>query len=31
MPSSDPKFHKAEILEGLGRSMNELLMIFIIG
>lgn len=29
--SSDPKFHHAEMLEGLGKSMSELLMIFIIG
>lgn len=31
MPSKDPKFHQAEILDGVGRSMNELLMIFISG
>lgn len=30
-PSSEPKFHHAEMLEGAGRSMNELLMIFRIG
>lgn len=29
--SSDPKFHHAEMLEGLGRSMTRLLIIFIIG
>lgn len=27
MPSSDPKFHQAEMLEGVGRSMNEPLII----
>lgn len=31
MPNSDPKFHQAEMLDGLGRSMNELLIILIIG
>lgn len=30
-PSSDPKFHHAEMLDGAGRSMNELLIIFRIG
>lgn len=30
-PSSDPKFHKAEILAGVGKSINELLIIFISG
>lgn len=28
VPSRDPKFHQAEMLDGLGRSMNELLIIF---
>lgn len=27
VPSSDPKFHHAEMLEGVGRSIKELLMI----
>lgn len=31
VPNKDPKFHQAEMLEGLGRSMNELLMIFASG
>lgn len=28
MPRSDPKFHQAEMLEGVGRSIRESLMIF---
>lgn len=28
MPRRDPKFHQAEMLEGVGRSMNEPLIIF---
>lgn len=28
MASRDPKFHQAEILEGAGRSIRELLIIF---
>ena len=28
MPKSDPKFHQAEMLEGVGRSIKELLTIF---
>jgi hypothetical protein len=31
IPSRDPKFHHAEILDGVGRSMNEWLIIFING
>lgn len=31
IPNSDPKFHQAEILEGVGRSMNASLTIFIRG
>lgn len=31
IPRSDPKFHHAEILDGVGRSMNEWLMILISG
>lgn len=31
MPKRDPKFHHAEIFDGVGRSMNELLMILING
>ena len=27
-PNNDPKFHKVEILEGLGKSIKELLTIF---
>lgn len=27
-PSNDPKFHKAEMLDGVGRSIKVLLMIF---
>lgn len=27
-PSKDPKFHQDEMLEGLGRSITALLMIF---
>lgn len=30
-PNSDPKFHQDEIFEGAGRSISELLMIFIRG
>lgn len=28
MPSRDPKFHQAEMFEGVGRSIRELLIIF---
>lgn len=28
MPSRDPKFHQAEMLDGVGRSIRELLIIF---
>lgn len=28
MPRSDPKFHQVEMLEGVGRSIRESLMIF---
>ena len=28
IPTRDPKFHKVEILEGLGKSIKELLTIF---
>ena len=28
MPKRDPKFHQAEIFEGVGRSIRELLTIF---
>ena len=28
MPRRDPKFHHAEMLEGAGRSIKELLIIF---
>lgn len=28
MPSKEPKFHHAEILDGAGRSMKDPLMIF---
>lgn len=28
IPRRDPKFHHAEMLEGVGRSMNESLTIF---
>lgn len=31
MPSRDPKFHHVEMLEGVGRSIRELLIIFRIG
>ena len=31
IPRRDPKFHHAEIFDGVGRSMNELLIIFISG
>jgi hypothetical protein len=31
IPSRDPKFHHAEILDGVGKSMNEWLIIFING
>lgn len=31
MPRRDPKFHQAEILEGVGKSISELLIIFRIG
>lgn len=31
VPNKDPKFHQAEMFEGLGRSMSELLMIFVSG
>lgn len=27
-PSRDPKFHQAEMFDGVGRSIRELLMIF---
>lgn len=30
-PNKDPKFHSVEILDGVGRSINELLIILIIG
>lgn len=30
-PNNDPKFHQMEMLDGLGRSISELLMILIIG
>lgn len=30
-PNKDPKFHRVEMFEGVGRSINELLMILIIG
>lgn len=29
IPNNDPKFHKVEILLGVGKSTNELLIIFI--
>lgn len=28
IPSRDPKFHQAEMFEGVGRSIRELLIIF---
>lgn len=28
MPRRDPKFHQAEMFEGVGRSIKELLIIF---
>lgn len=28
MPRSDPKFHQAEMLGGVGKSIKELLIIF---
>lgn len=31
IPSKDPKFHHAEMLGGVGRSMNDLLTILISG
>lgn len=31
MPNSEPKFHQAEMLDGVGRSMNELFTIFSTG
>lgn len=31
MPRREPKFHQAEILDGVGRSMNEWLIILING
>lgn len=31
MPNRDPKFHHAEMFDGAGKSMNELLMILIRG
>lgn len=31
IPRRDPKFHHAEMFEGAGRSINELLIIFIRG
>lgn len=31
IPSNDPKFHQAEMLEGAGRSMNEWFIILISG
>lgn len=30
-PSREPKFHREEILGGVGRSMSELLIIFMRG
>lgn len=30
-PSNDPKFHQAEMFDGVGRSINEELMILMIG
>lgn len=30
-PNREPKFHQAEILEGVGKSMNDSLMILISG
>lgn len=30
-PSREPKFHHEEMFDGVGRSMNALLMIFING
>lgn len=30
-PSKEPKFHHEEMFDGVGRSMNALLMIFISG
>lgn len=30
-PSREPKFHHEEMLDGVGRSMNALLIIFISG
>lgn len=31
MPKSEPKFHQEEMLGGVGRSMNDSLMIFVSG
>lgn len=31
MPRRDPKFHQAEMFDGVGRSINELLIIFRMG
>ena len=31
IPSRDPKFHHMEMLDGVGRSIRELLIIFIRG
>lgn len=31
VPRSEPKFHQEEMLDGVGRSMNELLIIFASG
>lgn len=31
IPKREPKFHHDEMFDGAGRSMNELLMIFIKG
>lgn len=30
-PNNDPKFHKDEIFDGVGKSINELFIILIIG
>lgn len=30
-PKRDPKFHQAEMFDGVGRSIKEVLMILIIG
>ena len=31
MPSREPKFHHDEMFDGVGRSINVLLMIFVSG